>query len=152
MKVEQRAPSRPAFNFLTSVGEGRNPLDDQGIFIPIIVRNQTHDLKFELRIKSLRPEIASSHLCPYLLKMGSIHRPSDESGPNASSSMVGVNRNRDNMPVLRKDDITQDFPSHAIGIAADQEGIGMEHVEAQEGRPVVRRLGKGLAFDLENRI
>jgi hypothetical protein len=66
--------------------------------------------------------------------------------------MVGVNRNRDNMPVLREDDITQDFPSHAIGIAADQEGIGMEHVEAQEGRPVVRRLGKGLAFDLENRI
>jgi hypothetical protein len=56
------------------------------------------------------------------------------------------------MPVLREDDITQDFLSHAIGIATDQEGIGMEHVEVQEGRPVIRRFGKGLAFDLENRV
>jgi len=142
--------SEPVFNFLTSAGEGWRPLKDQGIFIPIIVRNQTHNLKFQLGIKGMRSDIASSHFCPYLLKVRGIHSPSEKSGPNAFSPMLRVNRDRDDMSVLREDDITQDFLSHAIGIATDEKGIGMEHVEVQEGPPVVRRFGKGLAFDLEN--
>ncbi len=141
-----------ASDFLASAGEGRNPLDDQGIFISIIVRNQTHNLKFHLGIKGLRSEITSSHFCPYLLEVRNAHGPSKKSGPDAFSSMAGMNRNRDHMPILREDDITQDFLSQAISIATDQEGIGMKHVEVQEGRPVVRRFGEGLAFDLENGI
>jgi hypothetical protein len=110
------------------VGEGWNPLDDQGIFISIIVRNETHYLKFQLGVKRLRCEITSSYFCPYLLKVRSIHDSSEKAGPDAFSSMSGVNGNRDDMPVLREDDITQDSLSKGIGLATDQEGIGVEQV------------------------
>jgi hypothetical protein len=33
------------------------------------------------------------------------------------------------MPVLREDDVTQDFLSKRIGLATDQEGIGVEHLK-----------------------
>ncbi len=134
------------------MGKRRNPLDDQGIFISIIVWNQTHSLKFQLGIKGLRPKIASSHLCPYLPEMRGIHDPAEKPGPDAFSSILGMNRNRDHMPFLREDDISQDFFSHAIGIAAHQEGIGMKQVELQKSSPTVRRFGKGMAFDLEDGI
>ncbi len=138
LRVKPTDTSGPVFKFLTSVGDGRSPLDDQGIFISIIVWNQTHHLKFQFRIKGLRSEIASSHLRPYLLKVRSIHGLSEKSGPDAFSSVVGADRHRDNMPVLREDDITQDFLSRATGIATDQKGIGMEHVKLQKGRPIIR--------------
>ncbi len=134
------------------LGRGWSPSDDQGIFISIIVRNQTHHLKFKIGVEGLRPEITPSDFRPYLLKMGSIHGPSEKAGPDAFSSMKRVDSNRDDMPLLREDDITQNFPRGPAGIATDQEGIGMEHVELQEGHPIVRRFGKGMAFDLEDRI
>ncbi len=103
-------------------------MDDQSVFISIIVLDQTHCLKFELGVKGLRSKIASSYLCPYLLEIGGIHSLAEELGSDAFSSMLGMNRNRDHMPFLREDDITQDFFSIAIGIAANQEGIGMEQM------------------------
>ncbi len=62
--------------------------------------------------------IAPSDLSPNLLKMGSAHNPPEELGPDAFSSMLGVNRNGDHMPFWREDDITQDFFSHLIGTVA----------------------------------
>jgi len=137
---------------MRSLVKAGNPLDDQGIFISIIVRNQTRNLEFQLRIKSLRSKIAYPHFCPYLFKVWSIHSPSEKSGPNAFSSMVWVNGNRDHMPVFGEDDVTQDIPFRLIDIVIDQKGMGIERVEVKEGHPVIRRFGEGLAFDSENRI
>jgi len=134
------------------IGRGAGPLDDQGVFISIIVRNETHHLKPHPGIKGLCSDIASSHFRPHFLKMWSIHHSPKKSGADAFSSMLWVNCNRDHMPILGEDDITQDFFSVAIGGGVDQEGIGVEHVKVQEGRPIVRRFGEGSAFDLENRI
>ena len=94
------------FPEISRFANGRSPLNDQGIFISIVVRNHTRNLKSYLGIKGLGSLIASSHLCPNPFKTGSLHRPLEEFPPDAFSSMVGVDGDRNNMAVLSKDDIS----------------------------------------------
>jgi hypothetical protein len=117
----------------------KRPLDDQGVFIPIIVRDDTRDLKSHLGIKCLSSVIASSHLRPYLCKMGGLHRPLEESGRNALSSMLEVDSDRDDMPVPREDDISKNFLiSVMVCIDTNQKGFRIEVVKVEEGGPIVR--------------
>src|SRR4030042_6650895 len=85
---------------------GRNPLNDQGIFVSIVVRDPVRYLKSHLTIKPLRSLIAPSHLCPYLLNRRGLHHPLEKLGANAFFSMLRENGNRDNMSVLRENNIT----------------------------------------------
>src|SRR4030042_669488 len=88
------------------ISGGRNPLNDQGIPISIVVRDPVRYLKSHLEVKRLRSLIAPSHLCPYLFNTRGLHHPLEKLGPNAFSSMLRENGNRDNMSVPRENDIS----------------------------------------------
>ena len=81
-----------------------SPLNDQSIFVAIIVRNPSGHLKPHVRIEGLSSLIASSHLCPHLLKRGSLHRPLKELSPDAFSSMMRMDSDRKDVPVLGEND------------------------------------------------
>src|SRR4030042_4926926 len=85
---------------------GRNPLNDQGILISIVVRDPARYLKSHLEVKRLRSLIAPSHLCPYLFNTRGLHHPLEKLGPNAFSPMLRENGNRADMSVLRENDIS----------------------------------------------
>ena len=139
----------------------RGPPNRQGIFIPVVIRDQTNDLESLMQIEGLRTLIGLSYLCPYFFDIGDTHRSFKEFCANAFSPMVRMDCNGDNVTISGEDDIPQDPTSSGSSrtdffvtgrVDIDKKGFTVEMVKIDEGRPVVRGLGKGLGFDLENLI
>jgi hypothetical protein len=100
------------------------------------------------------PKIASSDLCPYPIKLGGLHHSLDKFPPDTFPSILGVDSDGDNMSILSEDDISQDLLIFSTSVCIDinQKGFWIEGMKVKEGRPIVWRFGKGLAFDLEDGI
>ena len=82
------------------------PFHDQGVLSSVVVRNHAGDLKSHLKIKVLGSLIASSHLCPYFLRMRGFQRRLEKLGPNPFFSVLRMNGDRDDMSVFGEDDIS----------------------------------------------
>jgi hypothetical protein len=131
----------------------RSPFNDQGIFISIVVRDDTCDLKSHTEIEGLGPLIALSYLCPDLFKARSVQCPFEEFFSNSFSSMLKVDSDGDDMTILREDDVTPDLLLSVLSLTyINQKGFRIEIAEIDEGGPIVRRFGKGLVFDLEDSL
>jgi len=131
-----------------------SPLNNQCIFIPIVVWGDTIDLKSFLEVEGLCPLITFSHLCPYPFKIGGVHRPIKEFCANASSPVVRVDGDRDDVPIDGVDDIPYDLAFLPVmgRVDIDQKGFWINIVEIDKGSPVVRGFWKGLGFDLEDSV
>jgi hypothetical protein len=131
--------------------EGTRPFNDQGIFISIVVPDDACDSKSHTEIEGLGPLVALSYLCPDILKARSVQYLFKEFFSNSFSSMLRVDRDGDDVAILRENDVTPDLLLSILSLACiDQKVFRVEGVEIDEGGPIVRRFGKGLLFDLKD--
>jgi len=98
--------------------------------------------------------IASPDLCPYPIPLGCLHRPLEKFPSDPFPSMLGVDSDGDDMPILSEDDISHDrlFCFAPVCLDINQKGFWVEGVKVKEGHPIVGRFREGLAFNLENGI
>jgi len=87
------------------LGSRRNPRNDQGIFIAIVVRDFVYDFESQLKIEGLSPFVAPPHFCPQLLKVEPLNSLLDEFLSNPPSPMVRMDGYGDDMPISREDEI-----------------------------------------------
>ena len=129
-------------------------MDDEGVLVPVVVRNDPYSLESHLTVKGLCSMIAPPYLCPYLFEMASAYRLLKEFFPDALSPVARMNSDGNNMSFLRKDYITPDlaFLSVSDQIDINEEGFRIKMVEVDEGGPIVWRLGKRQLLDLKNAI
>lgn len=126
-------------------------MDDQGIFIPIIGRNDAHDPEAHPQIEGLSSEIASPHLGQKPSGRGALHGFSKEFSADPFPPVSGEHGKGDDVPIRGKDDISQNpFLPFRAGSHIDEELLGEEGVEMEKGPPIIGGFGKGLAFDVED--
>jgi hypothetical protein len=132
----------------------RGPLDDQGVLIPIVFREDPNDPKPYRLVESESPRITLSHLgpeasvrkrCPGLL---------EERFPNPFSTVVRVDRNGDEVPLLREDEVPTDFPQRLILrlFDVDPERFWVKPEELKECRARVGRFRERVLLDFQDAI
>jgi hypothetical protein len=128
-------------------------LNDEGIFISVIIGNDTHDAKPHPGVKGLCAMVTPSYLSMESFKMGGFHGLAQKFLSNSSSSTLRKNRKGDDMSFGCKDDIAPDLLSLSCGGSGiDKEVLRIEGMEMKEGHAVVGRFGKGLVFDVKNGV
>ena len=133
---------------------GRGPLDDQGIFVSVIVRNHSDDSKSHLGVKSLSSLVALPYLSQNSLDARKGKDPFKEPLGDSLSAVSRVHCHGDEMPVPGENNIAQDGFLLLTGFPfdKDQKGLRIKPVEVRKGRPVVGRFGKRVSLDFENSI
>jgi len=136
------------------VVEGEEALNDQGVFVSVVLRKSPNGFETHPLIKHLGPLITHPNLSPDLLDVRVMCDASEELPSYSLSSLFGVNGERDHVPVKRKDDVSPEFffPVTDLPLDINQEGLGVRPLQIEKGSPIVRRLGKRLMFDVENRM
>lgn len=129
------------------------PFHDEGIFVAVIILDRTHRSKPHRFVEGLGSEVAPSYLGAHASaakeREGRFKKPS----AYALSSIGRVDGHGNKMAIPGKNDVTED-PFFPLGVSfgKDEKGFGVEPAEMDKGRPVVRRLGERLTFDVENLI
>ena len=132
----------------------RGPLDDQGVLIPVVVREDPNDPKPYRLVERESPRITLSHLgpeasvrkhCPGLL---------EERFSNPFSPVVRVDRNGDEVPLLREDEVPTDFPQRLILrlFDVDPERFWVEPEELNKCRAGVGRFRERVLLDFQYAI
>ena len=128
-------------------------MDDEGVLVPVVVRDDADDPESHACIERLGPEIASSHLCLQSFQLRRLHRLPEELLPDPFSSLPGDDGKRDDVSLRGEDDVTPDLVLLITGGSGIDKKISrVEGVKVDERGPIVWRLGEGFPFDFENSI
>ena len=85
------------------VVEGQEALNDQGVFVSVVIRKSANGFKSHPLIKHLGPLITHSNLSPDLLDLRVMGDAPEEPPSDSFSSLFGVNGERDNVSVKREE-------------------------------------------------
>jgi hypothetical protein len=132
------------------VFEGEEALNDQGVFVSIVVWKPADGFESHPLIKDLGSLITHPNLSPDLLDLRGVRDAPEESPSDSFSSLFGVNGERDDVPIEREDDVSPDlfFSLRDLPLDINQERLGINPLEVKKGGPIVRRLGKRLMLDV----
>ena len=105
------------------VVEGEEALNDQGVFVSVIIRKSANGFESHPLIKHLGPLVTHADLSPDLLDVRVMRDASKESASDSFSSLFGVNGERDNVSVKREDDVSPElfFPLRDLPLDINQE-------------------------------
>jgi hypothetical protein len=82
------------------------PLNDQGIFVSIVIWHHPCDPKPQMGIEGLCPLIAPSYLCPHLFEMGDTYRLLKKLFPDTFPATLGIDGSGNNVSLFSEDDVT----------------------------------------------
>ena len=105
------------------VVEGKEALNDQGVFVSVVLRKSANGFKSHPLIKLLGSLITYPNLSPDLLDVRVMRDAPEEPASDSFSSLFGVNGERDNVSVQREDDVSPElfFPRRDLPLDINQE-------------------------------
>ena len=134
--------------------EWEEALNDQGIFVSIIIRKSPNGFEPHPLIKRLGPLITHPDLSPDLFDVRIVRDAPEKLASYPPPSLFWVNGERDNVSVKGEDDVSPEsfFSFTDVLLDIDQERLGVHPLQIEKGCPIVWRLGEGLLFDVEKRM
>jgi hypothetical protein len=136
------------------VVEREEALNDQRVFVSVVIPKSTNGLKSHPLVKYLSPFITHPNLSPDLFDLRVMCNALEELPSYSLSSLFWVDGKRDDVSIKREDDVSPEFLFLIRDLPLDinQEGLGVHPLQIEKGAPIVRRLGEGLMFDVEKRM
>src|SRR5512139_2098458 len=128
--------------------EGEEALNDQGIFVSIVIWKFPNGFETHPLIKRLGPLITHPHLSPDLFDVRIVRDAPEKLTSYPLPSLFWVNGERDDVSVKREDDVSPEsfFSFTDVLLDIDQERLGVHPLQIEKCRPIIGRFGKRLMF------